>query len=279
MKTYALGTLALLFTAGTAFAQSNDASINQIGNDNEAAVQQVYQVGGSGDDNEAFVTQTGDENTVGSLNQQGAGNWYEIVQSGNQNIVERYPNQGSAKGGSYDGYIFISQTGDKNKVWDADQAGSGNSIEIYQDGRDIVNIEGQVSLEGGIGNSITINQFGGKNAVGVYSAKGSGAYQEGEANSMDITQEGGAKAGISSVYVSGATETFFKGLEEGGQGLVQLGDDNILTINQDGASIVEFVIQKGNMNTSMIEQTGDLHNASVSQVGDSNSAVITQSSL
>jgi hypothetical protein len=279
MKKLATLTIGFFFAAGSAFAQSNEASVSQSGDQNEATIQQVYQAGGSGDINEAFVIQSGNENVVGALKQQGAGNWYEIVQTGDRNIVERYPNQGSSHGGSYDGYISIIQTGDENKVWDADQTGSGNSLIINQDGSDIVNVESQVSPEGGIGNSITISQFGGENAVGEYSAKGSGAYQEGEANSMDITQEGGAKAGVASVYVSGATEQFFKGLEEGGQGLIQLGDDNALSINQDGASIVEFVIQKGNLNNSVVEQTGDFHNATVSQIGNNNSGTINQSSF
>ncbi len=279
MKTLLTLTTALLFTTGAAFAQSNDATVDQVGNQNEVTITQVYQAGGSGDDNEAFATQTGDNNAATGLNQRGAGNWYEIVQTGDNNLVDRYPNQGSTQGGSYDGYISIKQLNDDNKVWDADQAGSENSLTVTQRGGDIVNVEAQISPEGGVGNTIVIDQFGGGNAVGEFSSNGSGAYQEGEENSMDITQEGGAKAGIASVYVSGATEKFFRSTVEGGQGLIQLGDDNMLNIDQDGASTVGFVIQKGDMNEASVYQTGDYHTATVSQAGNSNEAAITQSEI
>lgn len=279
MKKLGTLTLGLFFAAGSAFAQSNDATVNQAGDQNEVTIQQVYQAGGSGDNNEAFTTQTGDFNVVAGLKQRGAGNWYEIVQTGDNNLVDRYPNQGSAQGGSYDSFILITQLGDDNKVWDADQTGSENSLTVTQRGGDIVNVEAQVSLEGGAGNTIVIDQYGGGNAVGEFSSNGSGAYQEGEANSMTITQDGGAKAGITSMYVSGANESFFRSTVEGGQGLIQLGDDNILTIVQDGASTVGFVIQKGDLNEASVYQTGDSHTATVSQIGNGNMGTITQSEL
>ncbi|WP_340104128.1 hypothetical protein [Rhodohalobacter sp. 8-1] len=279
MKKLSTLTLGLFFAAGSAFAQSNEATVSQAGDQNEATIQQVYQAGGSGDNNEAFTTQTGNLNVVAGLKQRGAGNWHGIVQTGDNNLVDRYPNQGSSQGGSYDGYISITQLGDDNKVWDADQAGSENSLTVTQRGGDIVNVEAQISPEGGVGNAIVIDQYGGGNAVGEFSPNGSGAYQEGEGNSMDITQDGGAKAGIASVYVSGATEKFFRSAIEGGQGLIQLGDDNMLTIEQDGASTVGFVIQKGDLNKASVYQTGDLNTATVSQVGNSNEAIITQSGI
>lgn len=279
MKKLATLTLGFFLAAGSAFAQSNDATVDQTGDQNEVSIQQVYQADGSGENNEAITTQTGDFNVVASLKQWGAGNWYEIVQTGDNNLVDRYPNQGSTQGGSYEGYISITQLNDDNKVWDADQAGSENSITVTQRGGDIVNVEAQISPEGGVGNTIVIDQYGGGNAVGEFSSNGSGAYQEGEGNSMDITQEGGAKAGIASVYVSGVTKKFFRSAIEGGQGLIQLGDDNMLTIEQDGASTVGFVIQKGNLNDASVYQTGDYHSATVSQMGDSNMATITQDEL
>jgi len=276
MKTLATLTTALLFTAGSAFAQSNDATIDQVGNDNEVKVEQIYQAGASSGMNEVFATQTGDNNKILGTNQRGAGNEFRTTQTGDNNIIDRYPSQGSSAGNSYDGYISITQSGDDNKVWDADQAGSNNSLTITQSGGDIANVEAQVSPEGGSGNTIIIDQYTGENAVGEFSPNGSGAYQEGEANTMTITQSGGAKAGIISVMVSGATESFFRGTVEGGQGLIQFGDDNTMMIDQDGASTVKSIVQDGDMNHADVTQIGDFHTTSVSQVGDSNVSNITQ---
>ena len=53
MKTLLTLTTALLFTAGSAFAQSNDATVDQIGNDNDSEITQ------SGLSNTAYIQQGG----------------------------------------------------------------------------------------------------------------------------------------------------------------------------------------------------------------------------
>lgn len=263
-----------VFASTMAFAQ-NSSTVTQSGDNNDATVDQTYNSGLSSDINEASVNQIGDDNTVERLNQLGAGNLFTVTQDGDNNLVKSHPKQGGQGGiASFDGTIDIQQNNDGNRVWDADQAGYGNEAYITQDGNDDANIDAQVSIEGS-GNTITIDQMSGSNAVGVFSHNGPGAYQEGSGNTMDITQSGGAEAGTESKMV-GATEDFFRGSIEGGQGLVQFGLDNEMYIDQDGASTVEFIVQDGDLNEANVMQTGNNHTADVWQSGDSNTANITQ---
>ncbi|SHF32917.1 Curlin associated repeat-containing protein [Fodinibius roseus] len=262
----------LVFASSMAYAQ-NDATVDQDGNDNNATVNQTYT---SGAMNEASINQIGNDNTVERLNQLGGGNWFGVTQDGDDNLVKSHAEQGSNAAESQGGSITISQTNDGNGVWDADQAGSENNATIYQDGDDVANIEAQVSPSGGSGNTILIDQMDGANSVGAFSSNGPGAYQEGEGNSMDITQNGGAAAGTESKMITGVNSNFFRGNIEGGQGLIQFGNDNEMRIDQDGASTVEFIVQDGNLNVADVMQTGNGHTASVSQVGSNNGASIIQ---
>ncbi len=278
----------LVFASSMAFAQNNSSDLDQEGTGNSADIDQIYDAGQSSGTNHAMVYQDGQSNEVRGLNQKGAGNYYGITQIGEGNIVQSHPEQGGQGGvNSYDGFIQISQFAlegaDGNKVWDADQAGEGNFLTITQNGGDIANVEAQVSKGSGESvNQIYITQTFGDNKVGEYSDNGPGAYQEGSDNVMTITQSGGASAGTESKMVSGADDTFFRGNAEGGQALVQLGEMNLLNINQNGASKVEYAIQTDNSNynvtgwnTATISQTGDDHMVDLEQHG-ANKATVTQ---
>ncbi|WP_445664150.1 hypothetical protein [Fodinibius sp. AD559] len=275
-----------MFASSMAFAQNNSSDVDQVGTDNSADINQVYDAGQSAAMNQAVVNQDGVSNEVRGLNQKGAGNYYGIIQSGEGNIVQSHPEQGGQGGvNSYDGFIHIAQfaPGEAagNKVWDADQAGEGNLLTINQTGGDIANVEAQVSTGSGEAtNQIYINQGLGENSVGEYSHNGPGAYQEGTDNIMTITQSGDASAGTESKLVSGADDTFFRGNAEGGQALVQLGEMNNLNILQNGASEVEYAIQTDNSdasgwNMATISQTGDDHIVDLEQHG-ANTATVTQ---
>jgi len=274
MEKFTILFVAMLLTSGIAFAQ-NSATSTTTGNDNEAIIDQLFQSGASSDINQATTVQMGNDNKILAPNQVGAGNVLVIEQIGSENIIDR-GEQGFNGWPSFDGSIIIMQNGDGNGIWDSDQAGSNNALTINQDGDDFANVDAQISSEGGSGNKITIDQLGGSNFVGEYSHNGAGAYQEGDGNEMDIDQAGGAQAGVTDYLVSGATEKFFRGSIENGQGLIQFGNNNMLTISQNGASTVTFMVQEGSSNIATVNQTDDLNTASTLQIGDFNAAGITQ---
>ncbi|PAU95294.1 hypothetical protein CK503_03615 [Aliifodinibius salipaludis] len=260
----------LVFASSMAFAQ-NDATVDQNGSGNSASIDQEYQAAnGVSAMNEAVVNQAGDQNDVALLDQYGAGNLYDVEQIGDGNLVKQHAEQGK-HGPSTNGLIDVDQIGNNNTVHDVDQSGQSNQAYITQEGvGNFVDIEGQRST-GAAGNIIDILQTDdGDHAVGT--GTGTGAYQDGVNNTMDIVQNGwGQSAGTQSVQSGGVPG------QEGGQGLVQLGDGNELMIDQSGSSnIVRSVLQDGSSNMADIMQSSSGNTAAVSQVGSSNSATITQ---
>jgi hypothetical protein len=296
MKKLIMLTFALLFSAGMAFGQNNSETY-QSGNRNNVTVDQTYQTDGTVTDaNDANTYQNGNDNSIVRLHQVGAANSFDVTQNGNSNKVSVHPDQGGANGGlpSYNGSITINQTGNHNKIWDADQAGYNNVMTINQGGEmggnnNIVNVEAQVNKNPeSASNVITISQFGNNNAVGGYGDTKSGAYQEGSGNSMDITQSNGATAGQGTFdpanipdQIDGPydySEWAFRADIEGGQGLIQLGEGNEMTINQVGENYIPVIYQNGNNNESEVTQNnGGTSNIAASfQVNADNHSTITQ---
>ena len=264
MKKLTTLTFALLFTAGIAFAQNNSSTV-QFGSGNDANIDQTHTYGW---DNNAFVYQEGKDNAVEDLVQLGGGNNYNVFQVGNKNVVTAFPKQGD-ESPSYHGFINIIQAGNKNVVHDADQSGWGNRVIVNQLGDDnFVDVEAQIT-SGIFGNSVAITQIGDDNALGTGSS--TGAFQKGSFNHMDITQKDGASAGTETVSLFGYPS------HEGGQGLVQIGIKNALTIDQDGSgNEVRFTMQAGAFNHAVIEQGSGTNSADVWQLGVGNSANVTQ---
>lgn len=274
MKKLITLTFVLLFTAGIVFGQNN-ATVNQSGLSNYVNIEQVYQGGSSVSANEAIVEQIGDNNIIENLRQRGAGNTYDVYQQGDGNLVTQFPRQGDT-GPSFNALIDIDQIGNDNVVHDADQSGYGNQITITQNGNgNFADVEAQISPAGNqiVGNTVVITQTGDGNAVGT--GTGTGIYQNGTNNMMTIVQENGSRAGTMSIQ-----NMFGIPAQEGGQGLVQLGANNTLTINQMGlGSEVRFVLQDGTGNTATINQglnSGGMNTADVTQIGNNNTATITQ---
>jgi hypothetical protein len=302
MKNLITLTFALLFSAGLAFGQNsatssqngtnnvvnvtqnpgkNKAVTSQNGVFNLIKIEQVYEAEGPRYQNVADVSQKGDNNQVARLHQDGSDNEFDVTQNGNGNIVTQHPYQGDSHGYSWIGNIQINQTGNKNKVWDADQAGWENALTVSQNGdNNIVNVEAQVNMNQLTGpNSISIAQKGNGNAVGGYGTNEPGAYQEGKGNYMDIKQSGGASAGVKQYLPSDGhksyTDYFFRS-KEGGQGLIQLGITNSLFIDQKGESVIQTVYQNGKGNQAVINQTGAGNSAASYQTGEDNIVTITQ---
>src|SRR5699024_10113782 len=100
MKKLITFTFALLFTAGMAFGQSNEAESQQNGDNNEVTVQQKYISDGSYTGaNHVTTNQDGNKNTIKRLSQAGAENIFNVTQKGDRNYVTHHPNQGEAQGG------------------------------------------------------------------------------------------------------------------------------------------------------------------------------------
>lgn len=281
-------TLNLLFCITLLAVAQNNATVKQLGNINEANISQIYQAGASTDINSATITQTGNNNKVPDLQQRGAGNRFTITQVGYRNRTSAFTDQGGSDGTavpSYDGVIEITQIGNENFVDDADQLGTGNELYINQgtDGapgnNNYVTVDAQVSI-GGTGNRIRITQIGDNNAVGNPNTQ-AGAYQEGSGNSMAITQRGGASAGKKEEFTPPEADFDNRFLKSqfGGEGLIQLGNNNKLTIDQNGESSVDLVYQNGTGNIAYIMQIGADNVTVVKQVGLSNTANITQNGI
>ncbi len=306
-------TIALLFSAGMAFGQNN-ATTQQSGNNNSAkiaqhnsgneativqdgnnnTVQKMDQTYLANSDangvNVADIKQVGNKNTVknngnydGAI-QAGASNLFHVDQDGKGNVVENI-HQGKSGNISTNGIMDIVQGknagGDYrwpnyNVVYHANQFGNGNELHVKQNEEDGAYIQAQVST-GETGNFINIYQNGHESMVGHkdngHGSGGFGAYQNGTNNSMDIQQETHSYAGgqtVNSVFSS------YTG-DHGNQGLVQLGSDNTLSIDQGGnGSTVGAVLQSGTGNTGTITQGAGANTASMLQSGTGNTTTITQ---
>jgi hypothetical protein len=274
----------------TTLSGGNDGTVlqgtNSTSSGNEATIQQVYvsQDAVSGLSNYSLVEQDGTDNEVQLLAQYGSGNFFSIDQDGVENIVRQFPDQGSASDGrpSVDGVIGITQDGEGNVVWDADQRGLENKLLIEQRGDDnFADFESQVTVEEGSGNFASILQDGDGNKVG-QAGTGFGAYQQGSSNSMMIEQTGNDnEAGTQQVPLANlstgglALDPENQG-SEGGQSLNQIGDGHVFELTQDGDDDLRFLLQDGSGNEAYVMQGAGANAHDITQIGTSNYASVTQ---
>lgn len=217
MKKLNILIIAFLFSAGMAFAQSNDATIDQIGDDHEATInqaggqnqayiEQTADAGREGDDvGNATVTQQGDENYVDLRQRSFFGDSEaSILQIGNENSVHGtnennpfYQNHGL-------NIIDVVMDGDRNTLYSlrGEAQKNVNTFEL-----DILGSDNEVGMaqEGGLGfvdidgdfNDVTLWQHargGGLETANIDIA--------GDQNNVDVSQEGGNNT--ASVNVSGS---------------------------------------------------------------------------
>lgn len=275
---------ALLFTAGAAFAQSNDASVNQGGDDNDATIEQIgsgnsaelsqgFENNGDfqgqnnavgeilqdGDDNSAsmnqrawgndgnehYIDQLGDDN-VANVDIYNGGNFGLLVQEGSENNARMLQS-----GSEHESYII--QTGDENYARSSSTAGSGNITAIVQGIPSVfAGMGGLLQLNLGLplsssdGNAATLRVKGSDNIAGIL--------QIGLLNNAGSNPQGSGDLGIS---IEGDGNT---------AGIAQLGSENSANI-----SIL------GGINMALIGQVGSSNTGSIMQDGSGNSAVIVQS--
>lgn len=276
---------ALLFTAGAAFAQSNDASVSQDGDSNEATIEQI------GSDNSAELNQgfdgQGQSNAFATIEQDGTANVASLNQRawaerGNDHAIEQFGegNEGTLDiyNGNNSGFLLqdgientarmvqsgneneslIVQEGFGNYAQSSTTAGSGNSTAIVQSGLepifDEMPSEGLLSFELDV--PILLPSFSEGNAA-TLSAKGSN-------NLAGILQLGSFNSAGSNPQWSGDL-----GIEIEGNG-------NMAGIGQVGVMNEANIAVMGNANLALIGQFGAENTASIMQDGSGNSAVIVQ---
>jgi hypothetical protein len=276
---------ALLFTAGAAFAQSNDASVNQDGDDNDATIEQLGS-SNSAELNQGFDGQ-GQNGAIGDIYQEGFDNSASMNQrawgnDGNEHVIEQLGISNTADvdiyNGDNSGYLLqegvgnsarmvqsgtgheslIVQTGIENYAQSSSVAGTGNQTAIVQgipsEFIGDIGMPGQLSLDDG---PALVPIFGSEENVATMTVSGSN-------NLAGILQLGGGNtAGTNPGYA-------------GDKGIDISGDGNAAGIAQLGFGNDAAISVMGNANVAGILQLGAVNTASIMQDGSGNSAVIVQ---
>jgi hypothetical protein len=306
MKTFLLAATSVvaLLAAGSALAAGNASTIDQIGFDNSAAVDQT----GSPSDAVALITQgtgtgAGDAFNHANVTQGGgAGNQASITQyQGPYGAVSNPSNQSNSNQQGTDGAITVIQVGDdsssisqlngsSNEHAVVGQSNIGNGAGVQQGGQ---NEFALVNQEEGTGNSANIVQSGvgngvnGPNAGHVFGV----GYQYRNENlppdSVLVPAGGNTDYGpvgayidqVGSNQVGGINQQGFQNFADVSQGDPSaIGSGNIGYISQDaGVSESDAVIyQQGQQNIGSINQSNGRSYSTIWQNGSSNQAYSTQ---
>lgn len=226
MKTLLTLTTALLFTAGSAFAQTNDASIDQVGDDHEATITQA------GSMNMAYVEQTADAGREGA--DVGTAT---VSQTGDENYVNL--RQRSFFG---DSEATITQLGDGNSVQGTSAASAFlqnhglNVIDVRMEGDDntLYSLRGEAQKNV---NTLLLDILGDGNSVGLLQEFGFGDVDiEGSSNSVVLDQKSSSNATAQSAHVD------------------IMGSDNMVDVYQRGGSHMADVDMTGSFNSASITQ-------------------------
>ncbi|MEX2478847.1 MAG: hypothetical protein WD357_10445 [Gracilimonas sp.] len=218
--------VAILFTGGMAIAQTNDASIDQVGDDHEATISQ------SGTMNTAYVEQTADAGREGA--DVGTAT---VTQTG----AENYANlrQRSFYG---DSEASIVQLGDRNSVQgqtDTDdfyQNHGLNILDVVMDGNDntLYSLAGEAQKNV---NTFLLDVIGNENKVGTRQHGGyADVVIEGDLNNVTLAQQASPVDIGNSAYVD------------------IFGSENTVGISQNGPAHTANVNVNGDFNTSSITQ-------------------------
>jgi len=246
---------AFIFTAGMAFAQNNDATVDQTGDDNEAQVDQVISNGATVN---LSQTENGSGSSFADIDQTGGANLTNLNQIGNNsatidqegkhtvagfnsnfnNGVDQIPALQENTGGDQN-VLNVTQRNNFSQVR-VDQVGGGNTIDVFQGG--------------GISNVAKLNQLGDNNNMDISLV--------GSINRVEIQQLG---VGSHTAYVDVSGDA---------NNVTRNGQSKIM---QDGELHFTDVMITGNDNAYVVNQTGFSHTANVTVMGNNNSSTITQS--
>lgn len=280
---------ALLFTAGAAVAQSNDASVSQDGDDNDATIEQVGS-GNSAELNQGFEnngTFQGQSNAFGQIIQVGNDNSATMNQRAwgnrdNQHSIDQFGDGNSADVDIYNGdnFGYLLQDGDDNSARMV-QSGNENESLIVQEGNDNY---AQSSTTAGSGNGTAIIQselelsFGELpvEEVQPFGVEGSFYFPSfSEGNAATLSAKGSNNlAGI--LQLGSFNSAGSNPQSSGDLGIEIEGNGNKAGIGQLGFMNEANITVMGNANLALIGQFGDSNSGSIMQDGSGNTAVILQ---
>ena len=196
--------VAMLLTAGMAFAQSNDATIDQVGDANDADIEQL------GTSNRAYVDQLAQGTNSGAptfstadIDQDGSSNFVNIdqnaffdfstaiiEQTGIGNIVEGTTSESAWVQSNGGGLLDVYMDGDQNRLYSLRSEAQKNPNELYLDIIGNVNTVGaeqegayaDVDITGDT-NKVMLSQLGNNSAYNT-------AYIDvlGDLNTVNVTQ-------------------------------------------------------------------------------------------
>lgn len=257
---------ALLFAAGAAFAQSNDATLNQDGDDNEASIEQLGS-GNSAELNQGFDNNgdfQGQSNAIGDIFQDGDDNSATMNQrawgnDGNDHEVEQLGDGNSANTDIYNGnnFGYLLQDGSVNSARMV-QSGTSHESYIMQTG---VENYAQSSSVAGSGNQTAIVQ-------GIPEGLGNGG------PSLDGPQPLGAQSLFLPFSEDNAATLKVEG-SDNMAGILQIGLGNNAGSNPQWSGDLGINVE-GNGNLSGIAQLGDMNEANISVMGNANVSGILQ---
>jgi hypothetical protein len=293
MKKLITLTFALLFSAGIAFGQSS-ATTDQTGDNNQANITQ------KNGHNDASITQT---NNSGQGQKASIGQIYQAGVTSGKNTAS------------------ITQAGSNNKSIDLRQYGAGNVYTVTQKGTDnkitslpdqgffffgqpvipsynaVIKMtqKGDQNIISGVnqlgnGNTFIINQIGDKNKASMGAQINSGSVADG--NYMKIDQNGdGNNAGYKYGLYQIGQDNSLTLTQNGGAlfgstintvgtysgAVFQVGSDNTITATQDaGSNVITSILQGGTGNVVSIDQGQGANMAAAVQIGTGNHTTITQ---
>ncbi|MCA1806652.1 MAG: hypothetical protein LC687_02140 [Actinobacteria bacterium] len=173
--------VAMLFTAGMAFAQSNDATIDQVGDANDADIEQLGTSNWAYVDQLAFGTASGVATfSTADIDQDGTANFVNIdqnafydfstaiiEQTGTGNIVEGTTSESAWLQSNGGGLLDVYMDGDQNRLYSLRSEAQKNPNELYLDvigdnntvGAAQENGSGDVDIVGDL-NNVTLSQIG-----------------------------------------------------------------------------------------------------------------------
>lgn len=299
----------LVFASSMAFAQNNDATVDQTGNDHEASISQMGQMneayldqtdggGGSSGDATADIEQDGEGNYV-NLSQRAFYGFPDeshatIVQVGDNNSVEGTSGSEAFYQNQPGGVLDVTMVGDKNTLYslrtEAQKNGNEFLLGITGDenmvGIEQENASGDVDITGD-GNDVTLSQFAYGAAFNPAEYNEATVDQFGDDNTADIHQRGVDNS--ASQWVAGNTNTVTQTQHssDNSQRVEIEGDYNTYTVTQEGGTLNSlYVNSRGTgpgANSSeatnsafTATQDGSGNLVSGSMGGDNNSLAISQ---
>jgi len=254
-------------------AESNDAAIEQDGEDNSAYTLQTY------DNSDASTVQTGTGN-ISEIGQNAGpedsmGQFAIVNQTGNAN--ESRVEQDNAGGSDARNRALTTQLGDNNKAEQIQEAeGSiGNYAQINQGTNGTVSVTGDAftrlgeldGFDSNLGNFLVVENS--ESGVAFQSQSGDDndalilqASSEAGSNNATQIQDGNENSAFisQSFFASGGTDNVGRQM--------QAGDNNAAGLNQDGSGHASLQDQWGSDNTAVVSQAGMGNNSNMFQSGN-----------